>query len=147
MLLLVFSFVSAPFAWSAVCRRFYDPIPSHAIHFERMVMIYQSKEEEKILERGKPLAVEGIAIDGQAGAPARGVLIVVDGRYRFRSSYDISSTKARRLLHDDVMERSGFLGVIDTTKLDPGKHFAQIFVVSRKSQIYPTHESFSFSVL
>jgi hypothetical protein len=146
-LLSAFSVLSIPFSWISVQQRFYAASPSATVHYEELLKISEPKGEGVVVVHGKTLTVRGVAVDSTEGLSARGVVIVVDGHYRFRSDYGLRTDATARWLHDDALEFSGFKAMIDTSNLAFGKHMAAVFVVSHTGdKLYPTSKTFSFFV-
>jgi hypothetical protein len=82
---------------------------------------------DRVALRGRTLAVSGWALDVRAGAPARDVLVTLDGR-TVRARAGIARPDVARYFHDDALLPSGFRAALDCTACAPGAHTIEISV-------------------
>lgn len=79
--------------------------------------------------RGTKFEISGWAVDGPAGRPAAGVVVVIDGR-EFPATYGSDRQDVGKHFGNQVMAPSGFAVTLKGDDLAPGRHTLTIRVVS-----------------
>jgi hypothetical protein len=151
--LLLYSIAGSASALASLEDRFYRAAvtPSAVEYFARITKIgpfdlYQPHGALR-LAPGAPIYVDGWAVDSRAGAPARGVDLVIDDRYRVRARTGMPRPDLLVRLHDDQLLDSGFIVILPRSRLGPGPHSLRLDVYERgRARAYPSRSALEVEV-
>jgi len=101
-----------------------------------------------LVAQGADLRLSGWAVDGVDGAPVKSVTVSIDGKTSVPASLGFPRADVVDALGRPEMRRSGWIAVINTAQLSPGRHTFEVTAENsrgKKSKLPPVAEA-SFSI-
>jgi hypothetical protein len=92
---------------------------------------------------GAPVALDGFGFDPVAGAPAKGVDVVIDGK-AYATTYGSARRDVAAYFKIPALERTGFRTTLPAGTLAPGRHTAIVRVVAASGKGYYDSPTLAF---